>query len=389
MAYRLFVWLHRWTGLTLAAFLILVGLTGSLLAFRTKLEHAINPQLFATSRPGQAVLDLATIAERAEAQAPHSRPEYVSVLTDRVEITCVPRRDPGTGKLYALDFNHLILDPYTGRELGRRRDGDLTQGRINVMPFLYNLHSALAMGATGEWVLGVAALIWTLDCFVGFYLTLPRSRGPFWRRWRLAWMVKRRASAFRINFDLHRAGGLWSWALLLIFAWSSVMLALRPVYDRVTGALFDYQAQAMPAHMVEEPRVNWREALTAGERFMGEKARRYGFTITRPYGIAYLQEYGAYQYAVRCSRDIRSTGWDGSVWVDGNTGAFRGVLLPSGQHTGNTLSTWLWALHFGDVRDSLPYRVVVSVVGLIIAMLAVTGVYIWWKKRRARAALRF
>jgi uncharacterized iron-regulated membrane protein len=34
----------------------------------------------------------------------------------------------------------------------------------------------------------------------------------------------------------------------------------------------------------------------------------------------------------------------------------------------------------------LPYRIFVCILGLVIAMLSVTGVYIWWKKRRARNA---
>ena len=34
--------------------------------------------------------------------------------------------------------------------------------------------------------------------------------------------------------------------------------------------------------------------------------------------------------------------------------------------------------------NSMPYRIFVCVLGLLITMLAVTGVYIWWKKRRAR-----
>ena len=41
------VWLHRWVGLLIAAFLVLVGLTGSLLAFNTELERAFAPRLFA------------------------------------------------------------------------------------------------------------------------------------------------------------------------------------------------------------------------------------------------------------------------------------------------------------------------------------------------------
>jgi uncharacterized iron-regulated membrane protein len=34
MIRQVFVWLHRWTGLLLAVFLIFEGITGSLLAFR-------------------------------------------------------------------------------------------------------------------------------------------------------------------------------------------------------------------------------------------------------------------------------------------------------------------------------------------------------------------
>ena len=69
---------------------------------------------------------------------------------------------------------------------------------------------------------------------------------------------------------------------------------------------------------------------------------KHHFTVTRPYGLAYIPEFGVYTYDVRGSNDIRGHGWDTGVWVDGNTGALRQVFLPSGQHSGNTVSTWLW-----------------------------------------------
>ena len=136
--------------------------------------------------------------------------------------------------------SRLFLDPWSGEELGRRRPGDLSQGLINLMPFLLELHYTLALGGTGFQILGIVALVWTIDCFIGFYLTLPVSTGAFWRRWKPSWLVKWRAGAYRLNFDLHRAGGLWVWAMLLIFAWSSVMFNLRSVYHVATCALFDY-----------------------------------------------------------------------------------------------------------------------------------------------------
>jgi hypothetical protein len=60
------------------------------------------------------------------------------------------------------------------------------------------------------------ALVWTLDCLIGFYLTLPVSTGAFWRRWKPAWLVKWKAGAYRLNFDLRRAGG--SHEIMSLFA---------------------------------------------------------------------------------------------------------------------------------------------------------------------------
>ena len=41
------------------------------------------------------------------------------------------------------------------------------------------------------------------------------------------------------------------------------------------------------------------------------------------------------------------------------------------------------ALHMANVFG-LPYRIFVCALGILITMLSVTGVYIWWKKRRAQ-----
>ena len=388
MIHRYFVWLHRWTGLLMTAFLVLVGLTGTVLAFRSKIDHVLNPQFYAEVKPGQAPLDPATLAERAEMLVPQARPGFFSVEKDQVNISLRFHKNLATGQPYDLGFDHLILDPYTGRELARCCIG--SNWRVDFLPFIYRLHTSVAMGNTGAWFLGIVALVWTLDCFVGFYLTLPRGQGGFWKRWKYAWQVKWQANAFRINFDLHRAGGLWFWVLLFVFAWSSVMLSLRPVYEHVTKTVFDYRtddetmASVTLSQPLDRPKLGWREAQTLGERAMAQIADQHGFKITRPYGMAYIPEFGVYTYAVRGSNDIRGEGWDTSIWIDGNTGALRDVSLPFGQHTGNTVSTVLWGLHYGDIRNFLPYRILVAFFGLVLTVISVTGVYVWWKKRVVR-----
>jgi len=49
-----FVWLHRYVGLAVAAFLLIEGLTGALLAFNADLSRALDPRTpshAATRRP--------------------------------------------------------------------------------------------------------------------------------------------------------------------------------------------------------------------------------------------------------------------------------------------------------------------------------------------------
>ena len=391
--------LHRWTGLLIAVFLVVVGLTGSILAFQWRIDRLLNPQLHVFSPSQEPFLGLATLAEDAEASDPHLRVNYFWVDRDQARVVVSGRTDPSTGMPYELGYSVIILNPWNGAVLGREgMEGSWTgpePWRRKVLPFVYSLHTSLATNTSTGWtVVGIVALLWTLDSFVGFYLTLPRGTGRFWPRWRQAWRVKWKASSMRVHFDLHRAGGLWLWPLLFVFGWSSVMLGLPGVYEPVMKHAFSYitNSQSIAEHSLpkplETPALDWRQAQEIGERTMAEEAALHHFTVLRPYGMAYVDAYGAYTYCVRSSIDFRSEGWDTSVLLDGNTGRLRSIDLPRGQHTGNTISTFLWAIHYGDLHDSLPYRILVCAFGILVTTLSYTGVVIWWRKRKARSRFK-
>jgi uncharacterized iron-regulated membrane protein len=387
-----FVWVHRWVGLLMASFLVITALTGSLLAFNGELERVFAPQLFATPRPGVAPLDLATLAERAQALAPDARVSYVlRAEPDQTLVTFVRRKIVRGGQISYFGVPQLFLDPWTGEELGRRSRGDLSEGWINVMPFVYKLHYTLTFDGPGSTILGIVAIAWSIDCFVGFYLTFPVSLPHFVRRWKSAWVIKHRAGIYRLNFDLHRAGGLWLWPLLFVFAWSSVMFNIRPVYESVMKAIFDYQSRAeefsktlTPAN--DAPRLDWRAALATGERLATELAAQRRFVVGEPLGLGYNPAIGAYTYEIRSSRDVfeRSPKGGGTeIIFDGDSGALIGLKLRTGERAGNTVESWLYALHMARVFG-MPFRILVCLLGLVITTLSATGVYIWWKKRKAR-----
>jgi uncharacterized iron-regulated membrane protein len=382
------VWLHRWAGLTMAGFLILVGLTGSLLAFWGELNHWLTPELFPGPHAG-IELDPATLARRAEALIPHGRVGTVYLGYAGSALIGMEAR-PGVPEL---DFTQLILDPVTGEELGRRLVGGIPDSLSTIMPFVYRLHMNLAMSGIGAWILGIVALIWTIDCFVAFYLTLPHPHHhggkSFFTRWKPAWLVKFRSSFYRVNFDLHRAGGLWLWAILLVYAWSSVFFTLPNFYTRATQLVLDYDQpvwarEATPQSDSRTP-MGWEEAQATGERLMAEHARQNAFTIERPLALYNLRKKGLFEYRVRSSRDIGDKSGSTSIFFDSHSGELKTLSLPTGQRSGVTLTTWLVELHTANLFG-LPYRIFISILGLVIVMLSVTGVYVWWKKLAARRA---
>jgi uncharacterized iron-regulated membrane protein len=408
----LWVLVHRYAGLAMTVFLIIVGLTGSLLAFYAELEQTINPRLHVEAN-GRVMLDMVALLESAKSQAPQAQVDSIWLDTAAVQVSVSPRPNPSTGKPYELNYTQLVLNPYTGEELGRRTWGAISQGMINLMPFVYKLHYALALDEWGGWILGITALVWTLDCFVGFYLTLPAGKQKkvgyasrtksfetqvvrdayptersFWQRWRPAWLIKWRGSNYRINFDLHRAGGLWLWVMLLIFAWSSVYMNLGDtVYKTVMQSVSEFRQPwteiADLDKPLENPAIGWREACRIGSEAMAHAAAEQNFKVEAPAAMWINRAKGFYVYSARSSVDIQDKSGQTRAVIDANSGELKLLLLPTGQYNGNTITSWLIALHTGNVFG-MPYRVFVCLLGLAIVMLSVTGVVIWLKKRKAR-----
>jgi uncharacterized iron-regulated membrane protein len=390
------LWLHRYVGLCMALFLVVAGLTGSLLAFYHELDARLNPGLFHAAEPaaGARALDPFELREALQRQLPLGLEARRVSLESRAGVNALLEVSAADPKSEGDD--EYFLDPYTGRVLGSRRWGDLKQGMVNLMPFVFRLHYSLALGNVGSFLFGVVALLWTIDCFVGAYLTLPAPRtvgrrgfAVWLARWKPAWLV-RGGQLFSWVFTWHRASGLWVWVMLLVFAWSAVGLNLHQVYGPLMKAvvgLEEWPSDRLPTYdpPLAEPGLEWREARRRGQALMAEQSAQLGFTIHAERLIAYHPDYGAFRYQVYSSLDISERFAATTVWFERQTGALLAFEAPTGQNTGRSLTMWLYQLHFGAV-DGLgsPYRVFVCLMGLAIAVLSVTGVWVWWVKRMRR-----
>ncbi len=393
MIRRISTIVHRYVGLYLAAFLIIAGLTGTILAFDKEINEWLVPERTHVPVQNRPQLDPFTLRERAQALHPHDSFYYLEMNKDPGDIFAFlpsPRTNPATSKPYDQDCELLYLNPYTGEETAcDKGEGPWPITRANFIFDVYALHASLLLGQTGHWLFGTAALIWTFDCFISFYLTLPASRGPFWKRWGKAWWVKWRANAFRINFDLHRAAGLWTWIMLFIFAISTVSFRLPQVYNPVIHYLFpmpdDPDIPSLPQPLLE-PAMGWRQGAIVGEQLAAEQARLHGFKLKKAHGDLYFlynPDTGVFTYSAHGDRDVGYHAPAVTVQFDGKTGELRSAHFASGENAGVTFTNWISAIHARTV-GGMAMQVLVGVMGIVIAMLSVTGVYIWWKKLAAR-----
>ncbi|HEY6774249.1 MAG TPA: PepSY-associated TM helix domain-containing protein [Oxalicibacterium sp.] len=405
---------HRWIGLFIAGFLLIAGVTGSLLAWNDELDAAIRPDLFLAAQPmpGAAMLDPFVLRDVVQDAYPGSFAAVVPLRSQAghaLIFRVYPRPDPVTAQTAESDVDQVFVNPYTGTILGDRKWGDLTQGSKNLMPFIYRLHFSLALGVIGSYAFGIVALLWTLDCFIGAYLTFPATRRkkkarsvadvikPAMRekswlhRWWSSWRVRWHGGGYKINFDLHRAAGLWFWAMLLVLAWSSVSFNLSEVYKPVMNSLLAVQPDGHSAASTSQgkmqPVLGWHEAHRIGRELMASQARRHEFQILHENRLMHDPRQGVYRYDVKSDRDIRDDGGNTSITFDADTGAFRSIWLPTGAAAGDTFRMWLSSLHMAEVWG-LPMKVFICLMGLGVTMLSGTGYLIWLKKRRAQRSAR-
>jgi uncharacterized iron-regulated membrane protein len=378
-----FVVLHRWLGLTTAIFLFIAGLSGSVIAWERELDAWLNPAFF-RARSGAAALPALALARRIEAADPRVGIGYLPLAIEAGSALIVrvyPRIDPATGRPFELDFDQVAIDPGSGAVLGKRLWGRASLGRLHLIPFLYKLHFTLHLPESAGMVLmGAVALAWTLDCCVALWIAFPSRK-----TWRKSFQFRLRAGAHKLNFDLHRSGGVWMWPLLLVLAVTGVSMNLR---DQVMAPVVSLFSQLTPTPLAADRRAAPREARVTREQALAlalTAAQQRGVAVP-PGGIFYARSPGVYGVGFyEPGHDEHGSGGLGSPWfyVDGASGAALGAEFPGTGTAGDIFMQAQFPLHSGRILGT-PGRALMSVLGLAVAMLSVTGVVIWARKRRAR-----
>lgn len=362
---------------------MIAGLTGAVLTFEPELDAALNPELFHVPAPAKERLSLDELIGRVEKADARVNVAAAFIPLESGQ-TLLLNVGPRTGAP-ALNFDQVFVDPATGAILGRRLWGACCLERQHLIPFLYQVHMTLYLpGGIGALLMGGVALAWFFDSFVGLALAWPRKRKAG-HGWSKVLTFKRSTSRFRQMFDVHRLAGLWPWPLLLLSAISGASINLREEVFKPLVGMFS----PLTPTIMEKPADPARGGAELSFGDAAKAAVRSGAKILRDPVVAYISHApraGVYGVAI-AERESNPRNGMGPSWlyIDDRTGLVRDRTVMGNGTAGDVFLQAQLPIHNGRIAGNVG-RALMAAFGIAVAMLAASGVYLWWRKRAARQA---
>jgi uncharacterized iron-regulated membrane protein len=374
---RLLVLAHRYIGLTLGLWFVLLGLTGALLVYRDALDRWLNPALL-TSRADGPLLGPLAIHRAALAAHPGAHVDRIKLPIELSDAYQVLLRKDARLRVGSPRFE-AMFDAVDARALGTRDPDQRSLRPPALLQTIYDLHHRVLLGNSGKDLVGLVGIVLLVAVTFGLVLAFPNLRRASLRR---AVTIKLRASGKRALYDLHRAVGVFAAALLFIAGLTGTLMAY-PEYAR------DLVGLASPVRSM--PEVPWRTRTEESADFalsIANVARQYPTHTIReihfppPRGSALLFFY------IHHASDIHRLG-DTVVVFDAGSGE---MLVERSRRTrtaGESLLHWLFPLHSGTAFGTVG-KVLAVAAGLALAALFGTGLFVWFTKRNAErsAAMR-
>lgn len=226
---RLIFITHLYIGFAAGFFLVLSGLTGSLLVFREEIE-ALSHQELMEAEPGGERASLQAILDRVRCAYPHE--ELLSVRMPRTAEQTYLLKMSGSHDLF------VYVDPYSGKLLGAHRQEETFMGWIAL------LHTQLLIGERGKTVLGVSALLLVCMSITGIMLWWPLN-GKWSRGFKFDWQAPWK----RLLFDTHRATGIYVSLFLLIIGFTGLSLVFNQSVAELVNFLTASPSRTAPPRL--------------------------------------------------------------------------------------------------------------------------------------------
>ncbi len=345
--------LHLYCALIVGVFVVIIGLSGSIIAFEPELDRLMNPHLFRVEPQGQtlSVAELFQDAARAYPGQKIGNLHLPQSATDSAEFNIKGPRQ-------------VFMNPYTGAIIGERNPRTLLSN-------IHQIHQRLLIGGgeshTGANVVAFITGILVFLVISGVYLWWPLKRVK----------IKWNGSARRVHFDLHNTVGIYSALFLLV-------LGITGLVVRFDDDIEQYLLRTSGAHKIGKNARSTPQkggtSITPDEAIqiaLNAMPGTQALSISRP-----PNPKASYLVALHFPEDLTP---GGRSWV--NVDQYSGkVVNEQNSRTvamGSRAIIWNRRIHTGDLLG-LPTKALMSLSCMMLIIQAITGYYMWWKKLRAR-----
>ncbi len=353
---------HLWMGLSFGVWFVLLGVTGSLLAFYSEIDRILNPAIQVEGRATDE--SYARALDTLRATYPDKTGPW------RLEVTgadgAIPARyyNPPERKGHAFRPMMVWLSPDGGEVLRRDYWGEYA------VTFIYDLHFTLLLGEVGGAIVGWGGFILLALLISGVWAWWPRGS------WRKALRVKAGSPPIRALRDWHKSAGLSGLLFLIILTGTGIMLALPEESESVLSAA-GAPVEAMPT----PPKVSMKRRQIG--LAIALSSAREAIPDAR---VAWIEtpatDGGWYRLRMQQSGDPSARFPHSFVWVNPYSGEVLASHRADAAPTGTVIMNWLHPLHDGSA-GGLFGRILVAVSGLVPLILFVTGL-MRWRRRTAR-----
>ena len=341
--------IHLLIALTTGTFLVLLGTTGSIIAFEPELDRLLHPHLSYVSPVSEAP----SLGQISDAVSRHFVGEPI--------VAFLLPSSPDFSAQVVLPSGIVYVNQYTGEILGVRTRGQTFLGLARA------LHVRLATGDVGKDILKWSAVAMLFSLASGFYLWWPLKRV----RIRGAWRHR------RFWFDLHHALGVFSLFPLFVLAVTGTIIGFEDQATRLINKQPGSTKLNITQTSTQTEPTPGATPITPDEAVAIARAEMPG---TIPYRVQMPRFGGLYRVSLRSSQD-RIMSDSNSVAVDPYSGK---VISSVGSRDSSIVQRILAvneAIHTGNVFG-IPSRILVSLASITLPLQAFSGLLMWLRRNK-------
>lgn len=362
---RIWYIVHKWTSLICTAFLLMLCITGLPLIFHDEIDRltetrpAVGLPGVGSSGEAPGLLSLDRMLRLALAQRPGEVPAFMAFDNDQplMTITTAPRPDSPAAQMTV-----MVLDRSTGKMVSQLDES-------GVMHFLLQLHTDMFLGLAGMLFLGGMGVLFIVATVSGIILYAPFMR-------KLAFGTLRTSRSARLKWlDYHNLVGVVALAWTIVVGLTGVINTLATPINQTWQA--NELADMTRAYMA-------KKALPPSRYGSLDKAIASARAALPGYRLQFIAFPGGHfsskhHYAVFFQGDTPLTErLLTSALIDAETGAFTDARPMPWYAEALSLSQ---PLHFGDY-GGLPLKLLWAALTLFTTVILLTGLYLWFGKRR-------